>query len=89
MNEKETNIIITRIEQWYSRLQGMFVEDRQSLKAEYSWSKDPVPFANRLEKKYKPITKDKSWGKEWDSAWFRLTGKKKKEWVWNKRMGVE
>ena len=80
MNEKETNIIITRIEQWYSRLQGMFVEDRQSLYAEYSWSKDPVPFANRLDKKYKSITKDKSWGKEWDSAWFRLTGKRKKEW---------
>ena len=80
MNEKETNIIITRIEQWYSRLQGMFVEDRQSLHAEYSWSKDPVPFANRLDKKYKSITKDKSWGKEWDSAWFRLTGKRKKEW---------
>ena len=80
MNEKETNIIITRVEQWYSRLQGMFVGDRQPLKAEYSWSKDPVPFANRLEKKYKPITKDKSWGKEWDSAWFRLTGKRKKEW---------
>ena len=52
MNEKETNIIITRIEQWYSRIQGMFVEDRKSLKAEYSWSKDPVPFANRLDKKY-------------------------------------
>ena len=77
MNEKETNIIITRIEQWYSRLQGMFVEDRLSLHAEYSWSKDPVPFANRLDKKYKSITKDKSWGKEWDSAWFRLTGKRK------------
>ncbi len=81
MNEKETNIIITRIEQWFNRLPGMFVEDRQPFKAEYIWSKDPIPFANRLEKIYKPITKDKSWGKEWESAWFRLSGKRKKEWA--------
>jgi len=81
MNKKETNIIITRIEQWFNRLPGMFVEDRQPFKAEYIWSKDPIPFANRLEKIYKPITKDKSWGKEWESAWFRLSGKRKKEWA--------
>ena len=45
MNEKETNIIITRIERWYKRLQGMLIEDRVSLTAKYSWSKNPVPFA--------------------------------------------
>ena len=81
MNEKETNIIISRIEKWYNRLSEMFVEDRQSLVAEYCWSKEPIPFAKKSEKKYKSITKGKSWGKEWDSAWFHLTGKIKKEWT--------
>tara|TARA_X000001036_G_scaffold64127_1_gene54740 strand:- start:3011 stop:6079 length:3069 start_codon:yes stop_codon:yes gene_type:complete len=81
MNEKETNIIITRIERWYNRLQGMLIEDRKSLTAKYSWSKNPVPFTDRLEKKYKSIQKGESWGKEWDSAWFHLVGKVKKEWA--------
>ena len=40
MNEKETKIIISRIERWYNRLPEMFVEDRQSLAAEYIWSKE-------------------------------------------------
>ena len=53
MNEKETNIIISRIERWCNRLPAMFVEDEQLLSAEYSWSKDPIPFASRLEKKYR------------------------------------
>ena len=47
MNEKETNIIISRIEKWYNRLSEMFVEDRQSLVAEYCWSKEPIPYAKK------------------------------------------
>ena len=80
MNEKETNIIISRIERWHNRLPAMFVEDEQLLTAEYSWSKDPVPFARRLEKKYRKITQGVSWAKEWESSWFHLKGKIKKEW---------
>ena len=48
MNEKETNIIVSRIEKWYIRLSEMFVEDRQTLDAEYCWSKEPIPFAKKL-----------------------------------------
>ena len=80
MNEKETNIIISRIERWCNRLPAMFVEDEQLLSAEYSWSKDPIPFASRLEKKYRKITQGVSWAKEWESSWFHLKGKIKKEW---------
>ena len=50
MNEKETNIIISRIEKWYNRLSEMFVEDRQSLVAEYCWSKEPISFAKNQKK---------------------------------------
>ena len=80
MNKKETNIIVSRIEQWNSRLQGLFVEDKISLSAKFAWSKNPVPFLEKNKLKYKPITKGKSWGKEWDSAWFCLNGHIKKEW---------
>ena len=80
MNKKETQIIVSRIEQWYSRMLGNFVEDRTPLLAKYGWSKDAVPFDSRDKLKYKNITKGKSWGKEWESAWFHLTGSIKKEW---------
>ena len=80
MNKKETNIIVSRIEQWNSRLQGLFIEDRVSLSAKFAWSKNAVPFSEKNKLKYKPITKGKSWGKEWDSAWFCLRGNIKKEW---------
>ena len=65
MNKKETQIIVSRIEQWYSRMLGYFVEDRTPLSAEYGWSKDAIPFDSRKKLKYKNITKGKSWGKEW------------------------
>ena len=80
MNKKETEIIVSRIEQWYSRMLDYFVEDRTPLSAKYGWSKEAVPFANRNKLKYKNIKKGKSWGKEWESAWFHLSGDIKKEW---------
>ena len=80
MNKKETAIIVSRIEQWNNRLKDYFIEDRTPLKAKYAWSKKPVLFSDRTKLKYKPIIKGKSWGKEWDSAWFCLSGEIKKEW---------
>ena len=80
MNKKETAIIVSRIEQWNARLQKLFIEDKISLSAKFAWSKKAVPFSEKNKLKYKPITKGKSWGKEWDSAWFCLNGRIKKEW---------
>lgn len=80
MNKKETAIIVSRIEQWNNRLKDYFVEDRTTLTSKYAWSKNAVPFSEKNKLKYKPITKGKSWGKEWDSAWFCLNGHIKKEW---------
>ena len=80
MNKKETAIIVSRIEQWNNRLKDYFVEDRTTLTSKYAWSKNAVPFSEKNKLKYKPITKGKSWGKEWDSAWFCLKGNIKKEW---------
>ena len=80
MNKKETAIIVSRIEQWNNRLKDYFIEDRTALTSKYAWSKNAVPFSEKNKLKYKPITKGKSWGEEWDSAWFCLNGSIKKEW---------
>ena len=80
MTKKETQIILTRIEKWYARLQTLFISDDLILKAEFAWSKEPTPFSDRLNLKYKPITEGEPWGQKWDSAWFHLTGSIPIEW---------
>ena len=80
MNQKETQIILTRIEKWYARIQTQFISDTRILDAEFGWSKDPTPFSERLNLDYKPIKEGEPWGQKWESAWFHLTGSVPKEW---------
>lgn len=44
------------------------------LHAEYAWTKDPVPFQDRFSLSYQPITEGTTWGKEWENAWFHISG---------------
>ena len=80
MNQKETQIILTRIEKWYARIQTQFISDTKILDAEFGWSKDPTPFSERLNLDYKPIKEGEPWGQKWESAWFHLTGSIPEEW---------
>ena len=80
MNEKETEVILQRIENWYARLPEMIVYNRQDFYAEYGWSKDPTPFENKGDLKFRKIQKGDSWGKKWESAWFHLNGEIPKDW---------
>ncbi len=52
----------------------------QPMKARYSCSAEPVPFAGRLDADYKEIKTGEMWGNMWDSAWFHLTGTIPDEW---------
>ena len=55
MNEKETEVILQRVENWYARLPEMIVYNRQNFHAEYGWSKDPTPFKNKGDLKFRKI----------------------------------
>ena len=80
MNKKETEVVLQRIENWYARLPDLIVFDKQNFHAEFGWSKDPTPFQDRMELKYKKIEEGESWGEKWESAWFHLTGEVPKNW---------
>ncbi len=54
--------------------------DTMPLKAVYRHSTDPVPFDRRLDGEYKEIQKGEVWGREWDSAWFHITGDIPENW---------
>ena len=81
MNKKEIEVVLQRIENWYARLPEMIVYNKQDFNAEYGWSKDPTPFENRRDLKYKKIKTGESWGKKWESAWFYLYGEIPKDWL--------
>ncbi len=81
MNKKETEVILQRIENWYNRIQDLFIYDQKAFQAEYGWSKEPVSFNDRLSLDYKPIKEGEPWGGKWESAWFHLTGKVPQEWT--------
>ena len=42
------------------------------LSAEYGWSKEPVPYAERGKLEYRPAQVGLSWAHEWESAWFHV-----------------
>ena len=80
MNKKETVVILQRIENWYKRLPDLIVFDKQVFDAEFGWSKDPTPFANRMELDFNNIEEGNRWGEKWESAWFHLKGTVPKIW---------
>ena len=80
MNKKERKIILARIEKWYSKLPSLFFINEKKFKAEYGWSKKPIPYKDRADLKYKVIKEGQKWGKEWESAWFHLEGEIPHDW---------
>ena len=81
MPAKEIQIYIDRIERFYQRLPKAFIQKYIHFDAEYSHSKDPVSFKDRLDGKYTAITEGENWGKAWESAWFKLTAKVPEDWA--------
>ena len=55
MNKKETEVVLQRIENWYARLPDFIFFDKQNFDAEFGWSKEPIPFKNRMDLSYKKI----------------------------------
>jgi alpha-mannosidase len=81
MKDKFNQVLVTRIERFKDRIAKDILEDSIKFDAEYSWSKDPVPFDNRLKLEYESISEGDQWGKTWESGWFRLNAIVPKEWA--------
>ena len=51
--QKETEVVLQRIENWYARLPELVVYNKQEFNAEYGWSKEPTSFKSKGDLKYK------------------------------------
>ncbi len=82
--EKETEILVERINRFSSRLQRMFILESVPFTAEYSRTHRPVFFEKRLDGDYEPIAEGEKWGSAWESAWFRLSAQAPAGWKGSK-----
>lgn len=80
MHREKNKLYKKRIEAFYKRIKGELIETAIPFAVEFSHSRDPVPFSDRLKGEYAPIKEGENWGKEWDSGWFRLTGEVPVDW---------
>ncbi len=80
MHENVFGIHKKHIEMFLNRIKGDIYQETIPLQAEYGASKAPVKFKDRLKLKYKTIKEGESWGKTWDSAWFRMQAIVPKSW---------
>ncbi|HBC87363.1 MAG TPA: alpha-mannosidase 2c1 [Lentisphaeria bacterium] len=80
MNQKVKNLYVTRIENFFNRLNEKVLGDSVLFNAEFCHSTEPVPFSKRLNGRYRKIKEGANWGGIWDSAWFHLTADVPKSW---------
>ena len=69
-----------RIRELAWRLTNEIAAERVPLRAEVAVTKEPVPWAERLKLKYRPIAKGERWGGAFDCGWFHVTGQVPKAW---------
>ncbi len=67
------NLYESRIAEFIKRVRMRILSSSIQFTAEYGHSYKPTLFNKRLSLKYKKIKEGDVWGKEWESAWFRLT----------------
>ena len=69
-----------RIREVAGRLVNEIAAERVPLHAEAAVTKEPVPYAERLKLKYRPIKRGERWGGAFDCGWFHVTGEVPKAW---------
>jgi alpha-mannosidase len=82
MRRELTQLHVNRTRNFINKLKRREVlRERVPFAAEVMVSDEPVPYADRLNADYRPISQGEVWGSAWQSAWFKLNGQVPKEWA--------
>lgn len=81
MTEREIEIYLTRVKQFYKRLETHYFAEKRDFSARLGHSVEPTPFAERDRLEYVPVAAGDTWGSLWDSAWIELDGEIPPEWA--------
>jgi len=79
MQYSET-FIVERVEKFLSKNALCYYGERSPLSATFTAAEDPVPFGEIGKRTWKPIQPGERWGSQWNSAWFRFTGRVPSQW---------
>ncbi|MFZ5516922.1 MAG: alpha-mannosidase [Candidatus Zhuqueibacterota bacterium] len=80
MIDNERKLYEQRIEVFLKRLTGLFYEDELEMQTDVCPFQPIVPFSQRLSGAYRPIQQGETWGKNWERAWFHVTGATPENW---------
>ena len=80
-NEREEALYFQRVQNVQKRLERRLLTAWVPFEAEVFTSDEPVPFDQRLDHEYKPISEGELWGTSWQCCWFKLTGTVPAEWA--------
>jgi len=81
MHEKVEQLYITRIERFFQRLKRTILAERRPFKAEFAPTQQAVPFERLSNLTFRTVAVGDTWGRTWESAWFRLSGTVPTEWA--------
>ena len=80
MTDSQFQENLTRLELFHPRSEEDMFADYSFLHAEVGVSDEPVAWEDRLKLKYRPVAEGESWGVDWQSGWFHLTGQVPGSW---------
>ncbi len=80
MFETEEKLYFQRAERYLNHLAHKVHSDFIPMDAEFGWSKEPIPYRDRLSLDYKKIREGEVWGEKWDSAWFHIHAAVPEKW---------
>jgi alpha-mannosidase len=80
MTENEINTVKQRTGLFLERAAAQILREFVPMDAQYAKTREHVRFTERPQGRYRPIREGAVWGKVWDTAWFRLTGKIPAAW---------
>jgi len=78
--EKHQKLTESRIYDFMERIWQAVYEQRNTLKAKFTHGVEPIPFRLINKGKWKEIKPGERWGGNWESAWFRFSGKIPSAW---------
>ena len=81
MHLEKIGIYQRRVEVFFDCLKRDYIKERINFKAEYFVTEEPVSFADKDKYDLEPIEQGAVWGRQWQCAWFHLTGRVPAEWA--------
>lgn len=82
MNERISQMYHIRAKQFFERFSEDYFETTLPLTVSFQKTAEPLPYEKSFaDLDFQPVAEGERWGKQWDSGYFKLTGKIPQEWA--------